>query len=446
MDSTEIVEGFVISTTSVGTTVSDTTSKGDTGDIVMEERRTVEGDHCTMEVSAGGGDVSTTDEPRTEEGSIGGDTVMGEHRMAEEDHRTVEEPIGGGSIDLTASTPVTPAGFVASTPITPAGSVVEMEIGGLDVSVERRAMEERGTPASAILPELPFTPLDTPTETENREVEDEDAEAVAQRLVRGKSVVGESDRQEVRDPLAIPLFTPPIGSSREQGVSLRDTLECADPQDLSARLAEAPSLASVLASEEAFQEAEREEEERQRVEEGPRVTLVQEVEAAAKERAAFSETSYVHRVHFFVPFGVDAFVPRQSLQEEQVLHDPGSHLGLSSPLSEVATGASGSRGSRRGGATSMGRKRIPAAVGLFYGDSLRDDGRITRGFATRGHSSRTKRLQGNLRVERPRERTKIVGGSPLQVQSPPTSGRVLRERRARPAVVVERGGDDEEEE
>ncbi|KAI8563781.1 hypothetical protein RHMOL_Rhmol03G0135500 [Rhododendron molle] len=109
--------------------------------------------------------------------------------------------------------------------------------------------------------------------------------------------------------MAVPLFTPPIGSSREQGVSLRDTLECADPQDLSARLAEAPSLASVLASEEVLQETEREEEERQRAGEGPRVTLVHEVKAAAKERTAFCETSFVPRVHFFVPFGVEAFVP-----------------------------------------------------------------------------------------------------------------------------------------
>ncbi|KAG5552635.1 hypothetical protein RHGRI_010655 [Rhododendron griersonianum] len=38
------------------------------------------------------------------------------------------------------------------------------------------------------------------------------------------------------------------------------------------------------------------------------------------------------RIHFFVPFGVDAYVPWQSLQEEQELHDPGSHLGLSGPL------------------------------------------------------------------------------------------------------------------
>ncbi|KAG5544275.1 hypothetical protein RHGRI_016881 [Rhododendron griersonianum] len=213
-------------------------------------------------------------------------------------------------------------------------------------------MEERGTPASAVLPEFPFTPLDTPIETENREVEAEDAEAVAQRLVKGKSVVGEGDSQEARDPLAVPLFRPPIGSSREQRVSLRDTLECADPQVLSARLAEAPSLASVLASVEVLQEAEREEEERQRAGEEPQVTLVQEVEAAAKARAAFSEATYASRVHFFVPFGVDAYVPHQTLQGEQVLHDLGSHLGMSGPLSEAATGAYGSRGSRRGGTSS----------------------------------------------------------------------------------------------
>ncbi|KAG5544274.1 hypothetical protein RHGRI_016880 [Rhododendron griersonianum] len=116
MHSTEAIEGFAI------TTVGDTTSRGgtvvvgqDTGDIVMEERRTVE-------ASTGGGDVSTTDEPRTEEGSIGGDTVMGEPRTAEEEHRTVKGPNGGGSavlIDLNASMPVTPT-----------DSVVEMEIGG----------------------------------------------------------------------------------------------------------------------------------------------------------------------------------------------------------------------------------------------------------------------------------------------------------------------------
>ncbi|KAF7143918.1 hypothetical protein RHSIM_Rhsim05G0118800 [Rhododendron simsii] len=232
-------------------------------------------------------------------------------------------------------------------------------------------MEERGTPASATPPEFPFTPSDIPIETESRGGEDEDAEAVARRLARGKSVVGESHGQEKRDPLAAPLFTPPVGSSRGQGVSLRDTLECADPRDLSARLAEAPSLASILAREEALQEAEREEEERQRARKGPRVTLVQEVEAAARERVAFSEASYVPRVHFFVPFGVDAFVPRQSLQEGQVLHDPGSHMGMSGPLerllgalggneSEAAIGASGSRGSRRGGASS--RRRVVSVV------------------------------------------------------------------------------------
>ncbi|KAF7116017.1 hypothetical protein RHSIM_RhsimUnG0042400 [Rhododendron simsii] len=152
-------------------------------------------------------------------------------------------------------------------------------------------MEERGTPASATPLEFPFTPLDTPIETESRWGEDEDADA--------------------------------------------------------------------------------------------------EVEEAARERAAFSEASYVPRIHFFVPFGVDAFVLCQSLQEEQVLHDLGSHMGMSGPLvlwnlwtglqadflvrsqemverlsgamevggneSEAATGASGSRGSRRGGASSHRR-------------------------------------------------------------------------------------------
>ncbi|KAI8563780.1 hypothetical protein RHMOL_Rhmol03G0135400 [Rhododendron molle] len=128
MHSTKAIEGVAI------TIVSDTTSEGgmvavveeNRGDVVMEERRTVG-------VSTGGGDVSTTDEPQAEEGSIEGDTVM----------------------------------------------VIEMEIGGLDVGVEHRAMEERGTLASAILPEFPFTPLDMPIETENREVEDEHAKIVA---------------------------------------------------------------------------------------------------------------------------------------------------------------------------------------------------------------------------------------------------------------------------
>lgn len=181
-------------------------------------------------------------------------------------------------------------------------------------------MEERGTPASAVLHEFLFTPMHMPTEAEGGGVEDEDAEAVARRLERGKTVVGEGDRQEARVPLSAPLFTPLVGSSREKGVSLRDTLECANPQDLSARLAKTPSLAS----EEVLREVEREEE-RQRAEEAPRVTLVQ-------DKVSFSEATYVPRVHFFVPFGVDVYVPRQSLQEEQVLHDPGSHLGLSSPL------------------------------------------------------------------------------------------------------------------
>ncbi|KAF7130684.1 hypothetical protein RHSIM_Rhsim10G0124400 [Rhododendron simsii] len=204
MDSAETIEGFVMSP------VSDSTSKGGTVEVV---------------------EVSTS----------GGDTVMGVHR-------TVEESIGGGSINLAASVPMTPA----STPFTPVGSVIEMEIGGLDVSVERRAMEERGTLASATPHEFPFTPSDTPIETESKGAKDEDAEAVAQRLARGKSIVGESDGQETRDPLTVPLFRPPIGSSKEQGVSLRDTLECADPRDLSDQLAKAPSLASALASEETF--------------------------------------------------------------------------------------------------------------------------------------------------------------------------------------------------
>ncbi|KAF7138681.1 hypothetical protein RHSIM_Rhsim07G0165000 [Rhododendron simsii] len=292
MDSTEAIEGFLIITSSVGdATVAVAQNIGDT---LMEECRMVEDESRTVEVSVGRGDI-----------------VMGEHRTIEGEHP--------------AGTPVTPA----SVPFTAAGSVIEMEIGGLDVSVERRAMEERRTPASATPPEFPFTPSDTPIETESKGAEDEDTEAVARRLARGKSIVGESDGQEARDPLAAPLFRPPIGSSREQGVSLPDTLECANPRDLSARLAEVPSLASVLASEEVLQEAEREEEKRQRAREGPRVTLVQEVEAAARERATFREASYVPRVPFFVPFGVDAFVPRQSLQEEQVLHDPGSHMGMS---------------------------------------------------------------------------------------------------------------------
>ncbi|KAF7127686.1 hypothetical protein RHSIM_Rhsim11G0006300 [Rhododendron simsii] len=350
MDSTQSIEGFVILTTRDGATAGDTPIEGgsvatveeDIGVAAMEEYRTGEVEHRTVEVesrtveiTAAGGETITgehravEEEHRTVEVSTGGsDTVMGEHRTAEGEHHTVEERTEGSSKGSAASVPATPAG----TPFTPAGSVIEMEIGGLDVSVERRAMEERGTPASATPLEFPFTPSDTPIETESRGGEDEDAEAVVRRLARGKFVVGESDGQEAGDPLAAPLFRPPIGSSREQGVSLRDTLECADPRDLSARLAEAPSLASVLASEEVLQEAEREEEERQRAREGPRVTLVQEVEAAARERAAFDEASYVPRVHFFVPFGVDVFVPRQSLQEEQVLHDPGSHMGMSGPL------------------------------------------------------------------------------------------------------------------
>ncbi|KAF7130486.1 hypothetical protein RHSIM_Rhsim10G0115000 [Rhododendron simsii] len=350
MDSTQSVEGFMVSTARDGAAAGGTPIEGgsvatveeNTGVIRMAEcctgemeHRTVEEETRTVETTAGEGDTvieehrAGEEEYRTVEVSTGGgDTVMGEHRAVEEEHRTVEEPTEGGSMGFAASVPTTPA----STPFTPAGSVIEMEIGGLDVSVERRAMEERGTPASATSSEFPFTPSDTPIETESRGGEDEDTEAAARRLARGKSVAGESDGQEVRDPLAAPLFRPPIGSSREQGVSLRDTLECADPRDLSARLAETPSLASVLSREETLREAEREEEERQRAREGPRVTLVQEVEAAARERAAFSEESYVPRVHFFVPFGVDAFVPRQALQEEQVLHDPGSHMGMSDPL------------------------------------------------------------------------------------------------------------------
>ncbi|KAF7112388.1 hypothetical protein RHSIM_RhsimUnG0233900 [Rhododendron simsii] len=388
MDSTQSIEGFVVLTARDGAAAGGTPIEGGSvatveeniGVAMMEECRTGEVEHCTVEVesrtveiTAAGGETITgehraiEEEHRTVEVStVGGDTVMGEHRTAEGEHRTVEEPTEGSSMGSAASVPATPAG----TPFTPAGSVIEMEIGGLDVSVERRAMEEKGTPASTTPPEFPFTPSDTPTEMESRGDEDEDAEAVARRLARGKSVAGECDGQEVRDPLAAPLFRPPIGSSREQGVSLRDTLECADPRDLSARLAETPSLASVLSREETLREAEREEEERQRAREGPRVTLVQEVEAAARGRAAFSEESYVPRVHFFVPFGVDAFMPRQSLQEEQVLHDLGSHMGMSGPLedtsmacamevggneSEAATGASGSRGSRRGGAGSRRR-------------------------------------------------------------------------------------------
>ncbi|KAI8559287.1 hypothetical protein RHMOL_Rhmol04G0160000 [Rhododendron molle] len=128
------------------------------------------------------------------------------------------------------------------------------------------------------------------------------------------------------------MFTPPVDSSREQGVSLRDTLECADPQDLSARLAETPSLVS----EEVLQEVEREEEESQRAEEAPRVTLVQEVETDARDMVSFSEATYVPRVHFFVPFGVDAYLPQRSLQKEQVLHNPGSHLGLSGSLEDTS--------------------------------------------------------------------------------------------------------------
>ncbi|KAF7145176.1 hypothetical protein RHSIM_Rhsim04G0043500 [Rhododendron simsii] len=350
MDSTEAIEGFVILTASDGTTVGGIPSEGgsvatveeNTGVAAMEmcrtgeaERRTVEVENRTVEITVGGGDTvigehrAVEEEHRTVEVLTGGgDTVMGEHRAVEEEHRTVGEPTEAGSMGSAASVPATPPG----TPFTPAGSVIEMETGGLDVSVERWAMEERGTPASATPPEFPFTPSDMPIETESKGAEDEDAEVVARRLARGKSVVGESDGQEARYPLAAPLFRPPIGSSREQGVSLRDTLECADPRDLSACLAEAPSLASVLVRKEALQEAEREEEERQRVREGPRVTLVQEVEAAARDRVAFSEASYVPHVHFFVPFGLDAFVPLQSLQEEQMLHDPGSHMGMSGPL------------------------------------------------------------------------------------------------------------------
>ncbi|KAF7133116.1 hypothetical protein RHSIM_Rhsim09G0078100 [Rhododendron simsii] len=280
-DRTEAIEGFVISTASDGATAGDTPSKGstveeNTGVAVMEECHTREVERRTVE-----------EENRTVDALAGGDTVMGECRTAEGERRTVEESTEGGSIGSAASVPATPAG----TPFTPAGSVIEMEIGGLDVSVEHRAMEERGTPASATPPEFPFTPLDMPTETESKGVEDEDAEAVARRLARGKSVVGENDGQEASDPLATPLSTPSVHSSRGQGLSLRDTLE-----------------------------------------EGPRVTLVQEVEVAVRERAAFSEAPYVPCVHFFVPFGVDAFLPRQSLQEEEVLHDPGSHLGMSGPL------------------------------------------------------------------------------------------------------------------
>lgn len=95
-------------------------------------------------------------------------------------------------------------------------------------------------------------------------------------------------------------------------MSLRDTLECVDPQDLSARLAETP----LLASEEVLREVEREEE-RQKAEEAPRVTLVQEVEAAARDMVSFSEATYVPRVHFFVPFRVDAYVPRKAYRRSK---------------------------------------------------------------------------------------------------------------------------------
>lgn len=86
---------------------------------------------------------------------------------------------------MVASTSTTPASLVVGTPVTPAGSIVDMEIGGLDVSVERRAMEERGAPASAVLHEFIFTPMDMPTEAEGGGIEDEDAEAIARRLEGG---------------------------------------------------------------------------------------------------------------------------------------------------------------------------------------------------------------------------------------------------------------------
>ncbi|KAI8559288.1 hypothetical protein RHMOL_Rhmol04G0160100 [Rhododendron molle] len=132
-----------------------------------------------LAVGEGDGSVISTDKPRTGEGLIKGDTVMSEHHTTEEEHRTVEGPIGGGSIRLVASTPATPASLVVGTPVTSTGSAVDMEIRGLDVSVKRRVMEERGTSASAVLHEFPFTPMDMPTEAEGGGVEDEDAEAIA---------------------------------------------------------------------------------------------------------------------------------------------------------------------------------------------------------------------------------------------------------------------------
>ncbi|KAG5552636.1 hypothetical protein RHGRI_010656 [Rhododendron griersonianum] len=206
----------------------------DPGDTVVGERRMAEEERHTVDepidgglaVGDGDGSVMSTDEPRTGEGLIGVDTMMSEHHTVEKERRTVEGPIGGGSVRLVASTPTTPASLVVGTPVTPAGLVVDMEIGGLDGSMERQAMEERGTPASAVLHEFLFTPMDMPTEAEGGGVEDKDAKAVARRLERGKSVVGEGDRQEARVPLLAPLFTPPVDSSREKGVSLRHFRVC----------------------------------------------------------------------------------------------------------------------------------------------------------------------------------------------------------------------------
>ncbi|KAF7143322.1 hypothetical protein RHSIM_Rhsim05G0118700 [Rhododendron simsii] len=100
MDSTQTVEGFVITTTGVGDALA-------AGDTMMDECRTVEGESRTVEVSTGGND-----------------TIMGEHRAVEEEHRMVEEPTEGSSMGLFMSMPATPA----STPFTSAGSVIEMEI------------------------------------------------------------------------------------------------------------------------------------------------------------------------------------------------------------------------------------------------------------------------------------------------------------------------------
>ncbi|KAI8563782.1 hypothetical protein RHMOL_Rhmol03G0135600 [Rhododendron molle] len=197
------------------------------------------------------------------------------------------------------------------------------------------------------------------------------------------------------------------------------------------------------------------------------------------------EVAQMDRAYLLYLFGASMFPNRRN----------GVHLGAleaGENESEAATGASGSGGSRRGGASSRrwsirgrGTGRVVEARHTFP-EVSRVVSVVTRGgiegeIAIPSHSASINLPEAKLHrevvsggeveeVERPavrevvknqlagkvsrqprggatqRARTKNVGGSPSQVQSPPMSGRVLRETRARPAAMVERGGDDEEEE